>query len=298
MRYRPLAHQPMTVSAVSLRLDDAHPRNVSDWTALCTAALDSGVNCFEVAGRNPALIDGMAQALKTVERRLLFVAWRLGPKTMPAQLAADPFSAAAMESLIHAVISRTGLEYLDLVQLDDPGQQDLSAEALAALKRLKAEGRIRMIGIAGEGEEIDAYISTNAFDLLCTPYSMLSGWRDRRRVRAASERNMSLIGYDFYPEAMLAVVEATKPKRGLLSWGKKPSTAAKQPYSFLHATTDCTAEEICLAYALTEPALATVQVTPDTIAHLEDLAAVPDRDLPAGIPAQIEMSRFGEGKTG
>ncbi len=129
------------------------------------------------------------------------------------------------------------------------------------------------------------------------PDNMLSGWRDRRRIKAAGERNMSIIGYDFYPQAMLAVAEAAKPKRGLLSWGKKGS-AEPRPYSFLHTTTDWSAEEICLAYVLTEPALATVQVAPLDIDHIQALAQVPDRDLPAGISAQIEMSRFGEGKTG
>ena len=224
MRYRPLAHQPMALSAVSLRLDDRRPRTAPEWASLCVAALECGINCFEVAGRHPALIDGVASALKSVERRLVFLAWRMGPKTMPGQLAAQPFAARSLESLVNAVISRTGLDYLDLVQLDDPGSQDLSPDALAVLKRMKAEGRLRMIGIAGEGEEIDAYISTGAFDLLCTPFNMLSGWRDRRRIKAAGERNMSIIGYDYYPEAMLAVAEAAKPKRTLLSWGKKTTT--------------------------------------------------------------------------
>jgi len=34
----------------------------ADWTALIYAALESGINCFEVAGLEPAIMDGLAQA--------------------------------------------------------------------------------------------------------------------------------------------------------------------------------------------------------------------------------------------
>jgi hypothetical protein len=53
-------------------------------------------------------------------------------------------------------------------------------------------------------------------------------------------------------------------------------------------------EEICLAYALTEPSLATMQVTSDRVRQLEALASVAERDLPAGVSTRIEMARFSE----
>ena len=51
-------------------------------------------------------------------------------------------------------------------------------------------------------------------------------------------------------------------------------------------------EEICLAYALTEPSLATVQIHAERAERLEALAAIPDREMPPGVSAQIEMARF------
>ena len=292
MRYRPLAHLPMAVSALSLKLDDQYQRSVSDWTALGMAALDCGINCFEVAGHSPALVDGLARALSTVERRLIYVAWRLGPKSMPPVYANNAFTSTGMEGLTKAALARTNLGYLDLVQLDDPGQQDLSADGLQTLRQMKADGLVRALGLAGDGDEIDTYISTGAFAVLTLPFSMLSGWRERRRLKAAGERNMSVLGADPYPEAMLAVVEAAKPKRGLMGLMQKPAGVAPAPYSFLHNTPEWTAEEICVAFALTEPAVATVQIEPRDADHLRALAALAERHLPAGLPAQIEMSHF------
>lgn len=292
MRFRPLAHQSMAVSAISLRLDDRFERSAAGWSALVLAAVDCGINCFEISGRSPALVDGVGQALRTVERRLIFLAWRFGPSAMPVQYADSAYSPSGMAGLARAVIARTGLDYLDLIQLDDPGAQDLSAEGLQTLKQMKAEGVARALGVAGQGEEIDVYISTGAFDALTTPFNMLSGSRERRRIKAASDRNMSVMGYAYYPQAMLAVTKAAKPKTGLLGWGGKRMSITPEPYAFLHTTSGWTAEEICLAYSLTEPALASVQIEPDNIVHLQALAEVAERELPAGLPAQIEMSRF------
>ena len=51
---------------------------------------------------------------------------------------------------------------------------------------------------------------------------------------------------------------------------------------------------MCLAYALTEPAFASIQLEGWRADLIERMAAVTDRDLPTGVAAQIEMARFGQ----
>ena len=63
-------------------------------------------------------------------------------------------------------------------------------------------------------------------------------------------------------------------------------------YTFLHRTANWTAEEICLAFTLTEPAVSSAWIETADLNHLDRLADVPDRDLPPGLGAQIEMARF------
>jgi aryl-alcohol dehydrogenase-like predicted oxidoreductase len=80
----------------------------------------------------------------------------------------------------------------------------------------------------------------------------------------------------------------TKP-----GWFKKPRPlAGAGTYAFLTATRGWSAEQLCLAYALTEPAVASVLVQVDDREHLTELAATTDRDLPPTVSAQIEMARF------
>ena len=59
-----------------------------------------------------------------------------------------------------------------------------------------------MLGIAGDGEVMDAYISTGAFDVLATSYHVNSPWQTRHRIRAALERDMAVMAYGYFPEEL------------------------------------------------------------------------------------------------
>jgi aryl-alcohol dehydrogenase-like predicted oxidoreductase len=299
VRYRPLGGTGIVVSAVSLALTDVpNRRRAEDWLELTYAALEAGVNSFEIVGVNPAILDGLAEGLRSVERHLVFVALRLGPTPEGRS-----FAAAQLAKRVESVIARTGLDYLDLCLLDDPGEDELSAEALSTLKLLRSAGRTRLIGVGGKGTALDAYISTGAFDALAMPYSLASGWLDRHRLKAAAMQDMAVIGYDFWPEQFHQPESsgiAQVVKRTL--WGK-PAAPKDNPlagagtYSFLHTTPGWTAEDICLAYALTEPSIASLQITTDAAERLEKLAGITELEMPNGVASRIEMARFSGQKT-
>jgi diketogulonate reductase-like aldo/keto reductase len=297
MRYRPLGASGVAVSAVTLNLADAPGMKTSDWTALTYAALENGINSFEITGRDPAIIDGVAEALNSVARRLVFVGMRLGNSPDGKR----DFSAATLARTTQAAIARSGLDYLDFVMLDDPSSDELSPEALNALKDLKRHGQATLLGVGGRDDAIEAYILTEAFNLFCTPYNMQSGWRDRHRMKMAQERDMAVVGYDFYPDSLRDrnKIEPISPiaKSGWLRRPPPPGPTPPDPYAFLDDTANWTAEEVCLSYALTEPALASVQVVCTQPDLLTKLAEVPDRDLPNGLGSRVEMARFGAAAT-
>jgi hypothetical protein len=62
-------------------------------------------------------------------------------------------------------------------------------------------------------------------------------------------------------------------------------------FAFLYRTPLWTAEAICLAHAMTDPSVASVLVQATDQDRLAVLAAVPERDMPPGLSAQIEMAR-------
>ena len=295
MRYRPLGGTGTVISAVSLALNDVPGRRrMEDWRDLVYRALESGVNAFEIVGLNPAIVEGVGEGLRSIDRHLVFVALRLGPTPKGRD-----FSPAFLARSVESVIARTGLGFLDLCLLDDPGENELPADSLAILKALRAAGRTKLIGVRGQGTALDAYISTGAFDALAMPYSLASGWLDRHRLKAAAEQDMAVLGYDFWPEAFhepeRKAVQATV-KRTL--WGKVKTSEYVSPitgagtYAFLHETPGWTAEDICLAYALTEPAIASLQISTESAERLTELADISEREMPNGVASRIEMARF------
>jgi aryl-alcohol dehydrogenase-like predicted oxidoreductase len=290
MRYRALGNTGMAISAVSLSLADSTARRAKDWIALVYAGLESGINAFEVAGAHPFLIDGFGQAIKAVDRKLLFIAWRLGWVMTPSGAMARDFSAESLTATVETALARAGLEYLDAGILDDPAASELPPQALEAMKQLRETGRIRMLGVSGGDGATDAYIKTGAFDLIATTFNLMSGWKERHRLKAAIDRDMAVIGYGFQPDIARDQAQANKPT--LWGRGEAHPLAGAGTYAFLDGTPQWTAEEICLGYALTEPSLCTVQVVADRVERIEQLAAVSERELPSNVPAQIEMARF------
>jgi aryl-alcohol dehydrogenase-like predicted oxidoreductase len=289
VRYRPLGNTGMSISAMSLVLSDSTTgMREADWVSLVYAALESGINAFEVTGGDPELVDGFSQALRAIDRRLVFVAWRLGWSPTTSGVPARDFSAEGLAGVVESVVARTGLGYIDATILDDPHSEELSPPALDMLKRLKDTGRIRLLGVTGRDDAMDAYISSGAFDLVATPFSLTSGWKERLRLKAAIERDMVVLGYDYYPQA----IREPPPKGGIWTRTASNPLAGAGTYAFLERTPHWSGEEICLAYAMTEPSLCTVQVPADRIDRVEAMAAVCERELPSGVPAQIEMARF------
>lgn len=274
MRYRPFgATYGMAVSAVSLLLDDASRKSARDWRELIDAAMVAGINAFELAGHSDALLDGLSEAIAGVERRLLFLAWRA-----PA--------IGSLDQTTGMILRRLGTDYLDLVVVEDLGQIEFA-------RTLKHSRAARQIGVAGSGETMDLALDRQGVDCLITPYSLTSGWKERHRLKVASERNIAVIARDVCPAELTG---ADKP--GLIPKGwfkKKPKISARSAYHFLEDTHGWTGEEICLAFALFEPAVTSVQMEADSIERVVKLAAVPERDLPTGVAAQIEMARFSGG---
>jgi aryl-alcohol dehydrogenase-like predicted oxidoreductase len=281
LRYRPIGVSGGIISAVSLGLsaDPARSRP-GDWVELIYAALENGINGFDVAYPDAPLVEGLAQAFAGFDRKLAFVAWRLGGRAGAAD-----FSARGLMEQVKAALAGARLSYLDAVMLDDPPAGEPARDAMGALNQLKSGGLVRHLGVAGEGEAIDGHIESGGFDLLQTPFNLTSGWRERNRLRSAGATNMSVIGYRSYPSELRGSAQAKSRPGG-------HPLAGAGTYAFLEATSGWRPEEICLAYALTEPALASVLVRPGSTAELARTAAAVDRDMPPGLAAQIEMARF------
>ncbi|WP_374575675.1 aldo/keto reductase [Phenylobacterium sp.] len=286
MRYRPFGISGKAVSAISLLMRESPtlPTPLA-WRSFIFAAMECGVNCFEMVAGSEAMCAGLQGALQAVERRLLFLTWRI--RGEPGR----PLTADIISASVRGGLQRTHCAYFDLLMFDEQAFATLTEDAHRLLDDMRSAGVALQMGVAGRGPVIDAVIADPTFEVAASPFNLTSGWDVRRRMKEAVAANMALIGYDVFPQALLKPQAVQPQKTGLFRRHVEPLAGAGT-YAFLHETSGWAASELCLAYALTEPAFATIQVEVARAEILERMCAVADRDLPTGVAAQIEMARF------
>lgn len=300
MRYRPFGGAGAAVSNLTLSLgSEALGRGRAALSELIFTALEAGVNSYHLENADPALAEIVGEALGHVERRLVCVGVTLGVGDGRRKGFRD-FSAEGLTGSIDRALHASGLGWFDVAVLDEPADDELPQASLIALKALRKAGHVKLLGVCGDSPVMDVYVSTGAFDVLYTPFHANVEWRIRSRMRAARERDMAIFTYDYYPESLSTERKAagagTPKKKGLFGFGAKPveqGQARNGSFAFLHQTPNWDAESICLAFTLTDPAIASVMVDALNPERMEALAVVPERDLPPGLSAQIEMARVG-----
>ncbi len=301
MRYRPFGGTGAAVSNLTLSLGvEALGRGRAALSELIFTALEAGVNSYHLENADPALAEIVGEALGHVERRLVCVGLTLGVGDGRKKGFRD-FSAEGLSGSIDRALHASGLGWFDVAVLDEPAEDELPQASLIVLKAQRKAGHVRLLGVSGDAPVMDVYVSTGAFDVLYTPFHANVEWRIRSRMRAARERDMAIFTYDYFPESLSTERKAAgagvpPKKKGLFGFGAKPAEqglANAGSFAFLHQTPNWKAEEICLAFTLTDPAIASVMIDAINPERMEALAAVPERDLPPGLSAQIEMARVG-----
>jgi hypothetical protein len=290
VRYRPFGLNGQAMSVLTLALDRPGLRAAAV-TELVFSALECGINSFELQAGDVEAARGLRDGLGAVERTIAVIGLRLSAAADPRFVSRDG-AIAAIESALDA--GRFGR--LDYVLVEGRMPNDLSPLLADTLAGANAAGRIRVAGLGGKRAFLDAHLDAPEFELIEAPFNLRSDWDDRNRVKRAVARGMTVIGCDYYPALQIARRDAgTEPRQGLLRFGlggKERSLEQSSTYAFLSLYQGWTAEEICLAYALTEPGLSSIHISAAGVRNLPALAAAPEREMPTGVPAQIEMARI------
>jgi len=298
MRYRPFGATGGAVSELTLSLGfDVVSRGPEAAAELIYGALEAGINSYRLENADPVLAEITGQALGSVDRKLLNVSLMLGRGEGRRGEGRD-FSAEGMTHSIDRALHVSRLGWIDIAILDEPADEELPQSSLNALKALRATQRVHTLGVAGDSDVMDTYVSTGAFDVLSTPLHVNSPWQVRSRVRMARERDMAVIAQDYFPEALDTARKAARahqPKKGLFGLfggGPRPSPLhGVGGYAFLHQTPNWSAEDICLGHLLSDTAVTSVLIETTSGDRLAAMAAVPERQMPPGLSAQIEMAR-------
>ena len=277
MRYRPYTSTGLSSSAITLSLRAG--QSAPDAYKLVCTALESGINSFSFAAGDIGAAEALRQAVAVVGRRVLILMLRL-------DLDGPPF-----ERQTRTALAASGATYLDALMLDQPAPGVLTRSELADLEAIREARLTTRLALAGDAPITDEYLPQIEFDVLAIRYNICSGWPERNLLKHAAERGMTILGYGPH-------IDPTEPPpapsvvRGLARLIRRPQMASPEVYAFLDETRTWTGPQITLAYALTEPGLASVIVEPDTPQLLESLSEAVERELPAGVAAQIEIARF------
>ncbi|MGZ3304987.1 MAG: aldo/keto reductase [Asticcacaulis sp.] len=292
MRYRPFGRSGLALSNIGLHLtaDALSKRGLGE--KLLTAALENGINTYHFDVADPESLNMAAGIFSVVERKLLFI----------SVSACDPgavsdgmtYELAPLKARLRGAIKDSGLLWLDLILFDRAGTTRIPDGSLEFVKTLQRSKMLRYIGAETETPDMARLIHSRNFDVIRTSFDIDSSWDKRRQIDAAIASEMSVFADDTFPDAYRKASNLipAEAKRGWFGGKPKNPLAGAGTYAFLHQTPDWTPEELCLGYALSQPSLACIFITPDSPEQLEALAQVPERHLPSSVPAQIEMARF------
>ena len=278
MRYRPFAFGGQSVSAVTLGLPPGLKRREAE--ALVCLALECGINSYVMSFGDLVAAEAVCLALSTVERRMLQIGVRARPPIQRPDIG------------LREMLTAGALGYADAFLLDVSGSEAVDDGELLALDRLRRDRMVARLGVWGEGDGPDAQIARLDFDILATRYNVRSGWVERNRIKAATQRGLAILGFGAHIDAARSAADEHAPKGALRRLFHRPSPQLAHAYDFLNATPGWTAEQLTLAYALTEPALASVVVETADPRILEAATAAVERELPSAAAAQIEIARI------
>jgi aryl-alcohol dehydrogenase-like predicted oxidoreductase len=94
---------------------------------------------------------------------------------------------------LHESLARMRTEYVDLMQLHNPSvEQCQSGDLVTALQEMKAQGKVRWIGISATHSYLETYIGWGVFDAFQIPYSALEREHEEL-IQAASDSGAGVI---------------------------------------------------------------------------------------------------------
>ncbi len=163
-------------------------------SALIHAAFQGGIATFDTA---PSYGGGEAerrlgQALGQIDRDKVFVCTKAGVSEDKTR----EFSADAIIRSLDRSLERLQCEYVDALFLHGPGASELTDDLVQALCAEKKSGRIRYLGMAGRGQEIDAALALGVFDLLMAPVNAGLSTEEIQRLMAARQAGHGIFGIE------------------------------------------------------------------------------------------------------
>jgi predicted aldo/keto reductase-like oxidoreductase len=163
-----------------------------------SAMLDAGVNCIDTGESYPGAHKLIGRVLKGRDRKKFFLTSKMQPE---GDITREGFLKRARKCL-----EELETDYFDCMMLHMPERVEvLKSEGFhAAMQELKAEGRVRFVGVSHHGsfwfrdpeESMDrvllAAVDDGRFDVFLMAYNFLQMDRGERVIQAAKEKKVGI----------------------------------------------------------------------------------------------------------
>ncbi len=290
MLYRRCLHSGLALSALRLRLS-AHAFRKSPGAVggLVERALGHGINAFQIDSGDAVFVAQVAQALKMVDRNILFVS--LTARDDHGVAYDGALRTQALKQRLSEALRLRGLQRLDMVTFQAAEYRALTPEDHAFLRRLIEARMVGQIGVHVEPGDFPHTLDVGQPTAILTDFDVTATKVRRRLIENASRMNLSVFAQNYYP-ARLIEGRTDSIRSHLQDVHEGISPRGSDKYSFLTNEIGWTAEEICLGYTLAHPLVISAGVFARSPEHLDRLAAVVGKTLPRALHAHIELGTF------
>lgn len=268
----------------------------SETRRILRRATELGINAIDTA---PAYADSEAtvgQAMSGVDAPLI-VTTKLGGRPQPF----DPQDAAGLRASVEESLRLLGRDQIDVLMVHEPDRPQqypwwrsydpLDGPVLELMDELKAAGKIRFTGLAGTTVvEMSSLVASDRFDVVLTAFNCNVLFREARQtlIPTAVRHDMGIVLGSALGQGFLT----RRADEEVLAKPMWLSTARQQQLLQYYALLDdsgISPVEMCLRFAISDPAVCTVPIGCKTVQHLEaSVAAVEKGPLSADLLTRLD----------
>lgn len=271
------------------------PQSANHAVAIVKQALDLGVNFLDTA-QNYGTEPIVGKAIAGVPRERLVISTK---KTLPDHSHADP-EGEVIKGLEQS-LKQLGSDYIDVYHLHgvEPADYQFAKDRLmAAMRRLKEQGKIRFIGVT-EGFVVDPAhgvlqkgLEENLWDVVMVGFSLLNPSARRSVLPRTRDKRIGVLNM-FAVRRALSQAERLKALVGeLLAAGKvgSDSVDVDDPLGFAVRESGAAGlPEVAYRFCRHEPGVDVVLTGTGNPAHLEEnIAAILKPPLPQPVLAKLD----------
>lgn len=264
------------------RIWGGRPTTDAEADAILNAVVDAGINFIDTSndyGRSEEFIGRFLSR----RREAFYLATKCGCTVVRKDEHTDETPHVwTRENLfrgLHESLARMKTDYVDLMQLHNPSVEQCQTGGLVAcLQEMKAQGKVRWIGISSTHPHIETYIGWGVFDVFQIPYSALERAHEAA-IQQAHDAGAGVI--------VRGGVARGEPGQGLGAADRWAAWEKAKLDELLAAGENRT--QFLLRFTHTHPGMSTNIVGTRNHAHLADNVAAAERGpLPAATYAEAK----------